>query len=137
MGSSLMFKARKLDHEVKFIKPDWAYSYTEDDLKMREHKSIESGYWWIELGGDKEKIIDDAEDIHDELLRVIYGIWNHIKNTPGLDVYDAVMKKVNPTHSHSVGVSGSIGQKFVVRYNVVGSYLKEYGLSPYKIIPEG
>lgn len=51
-----------------------------------------------------------------------------IKNTPGLDVYDAVMKKVNPTHSHSVGVSGSIGQKFVVRYNVVGSYLKEYGL---------
>ena len=96
MGSSLMFKARKLDHEVKFIKPDWAYSYTEDDLKMREHKSIESGYWWIELGGDKEKIIDDAEDIHDELLRVIYGIWDHIKNTPGHNAENYDLEWVSP-----------------------------------------
>ena len=96
MGSSLMFKAKKLDHEVKFIKPDWAYSYTEDDLKMREHKSIESGYWWIELGGDKEKIIDDAEDIHDELLRVIYGIWDHIKNTPGHNAENYDLEWVSP-----------------------------------------
>ena len=96
MGSSLMFKAKKLDHEVKFIKPDWAYSYTEDDLKMREHKSIESGYWWIELGGDKEKIIDDAEDIHDELLRVIYGIWDHIKNTLGHNAENYDLEWVSP-----------------------------------------
>ena len=96
MGSSLMFKARKLDHEVKFIKPDWAYSYTEDNLKMREHKSIESGYWWIELGGDKEKIIDDAEDIHDELLRVIYGIWDHIKNTLGHNAENYDLEWVSP-----------------------------------------
>ncbi len=80
MGSSIMFQAEELDHPVKFIKPDWAYSYSEEDLANRDHSSIKSGYWWIELGGDREKIIEDAEEIHSELRKVLYGIWDHIKN---------------------------------------------------------
>lgn len=80
MGSSLMFKAKKLDHKVEFKKPFWANTYTEDDLIHRDHSNFDFGYWWIELGGDKLNTIDDAEEIRDELLKSVYGIWDHIKN---------------------------------------------------------
>ncbi|MDY6073079.1 MAG: FAD-dependent oxidoreductase [Eubacteriales bacterium] len=80
MGSSLMFKARDVGQPVPFIKPKWANTYTEHDLRKRIHEDITSGYWWIELGGDKYNTIDDAEIIRDELLKAIYGVWDHIKN---------------------------------------------------------
>lgn len=96
MGSSLMFKAKKLDHKVSFIKPEWAHSYTEEDLRMRSHESVESGYWWIELGGDQLRIIEDAEDIQLELMKVIYGIWDHIKNSPGHDADNLDLEWVSP-----------------------------------------
>lgn len=90
LGNSLMFKSINTGVPVKFIKPHWANTYTEEDLKFRGHydgakfwKSkygIDSGYWWIELGGGELNIIDDGEEIRDELLKVLYGVWDHIKN---------------------------------------------------------
>ncbi len=88
MGNSLMFKTIDMGHPVPFQKPEWAYEYQEEDLIYRGHGShgpekdhfdIESGYWWIELGGT-ENTIDDAEQIRDELLKTLYGVWDHIKN---------------------------------------------------------
>lgn len=111
MGNTLMFCARDMGHPVKFIKPDWAYDFTEDDFDYRHHGDItvyhgaddvvvlnpndsyedhadelvekydvQSGYWWIELGGDYDDIIKEAEDIRYELYCIIYGVWDHIKN---------------------------------------------------------
>jgi hypothetical protein len=80
MGSSLLFKAMDVGRPVVFRKPPWANTYTEDDLKLRNHQHVTSGYWWIELGGMELNIIDDAEEIRDELLKALYGIWDHIKN---------------------------------------------------------
>lgn len=90
MGNTLMFTTMDMGHPVPFHKPDWAYTYTEEDLKYRKHcdgeaiwrakAGIDSGYWWIELGGWKNDIIFDGEDIRDELLKVLYGVWDHIKN---------------------------------------------------------
>ena len=90
MGNTLMFTTMDMGHPVPFHKPDWAYTYTEEDLKHRKHcdgeaiwrakAGIDSGYWWIELGGWKNDIIADGEDIRDELLKVLYGVWDHIKN---------------------------------------------------------
>lgn len=79
-GCSLLFTARDMGHPVPFEQPEWAYTYTEEDLKNRNHSDITSGYWWIELGGDKLHTIDDAEAIRDELMKALYGIWGHIKN---------------------------------------------------------
>lgn len=91
MGNSLMFKAVDMGHPVPFKKPEWAHEYTEADLRFRDHGNhnqhrenvnnygIESGYWWIELGGTQDTIAD-AEEIRDELLKVVYGVWDHIKN---------------------------------------------------------
>ncbi|NJP40714.1 FAD-dependent oxidoreductase [Oscillospiraceae bacterium HV4-5-C5C] len=81
MGSSLLFKAKDLGQPVPFICPSWAYHFTEDDLKNRGHSELTSGYWWIELGGQTEHIIHDAEAIRDELLKTLFGVWDHIKNS--------------------------------------------------------
>lgn len=80
MGNSLMFKARDMGHPVTFIRPFWADQYTEEDMKNRSHKEISSGYWWIELGGGTQDVIADGEEIRDELLKAMYGVWDHIKN---------------------------------------------------------
>lgn len=80
MGSSLLFYAKDMGHPVPFIKPFWANTYTERDLRYREHSDIRSGYWWIELGGGNYNTITDAETIRDELLQAVYGVWDHIKN---------------------------------------------------------
>lgn len=90
MGNSLMFKARDMGEYVPFIKPDFANTYTEHDLRNRVHKDISSGYWWIELGGGKFDTISDAEALREELLKAVYGMWDHIKNggDHGADNYE-------------------------------------------------
>jgi len=35
---------------------------------------------WIELGGGRYNTIADAETLRDELLKAVYGVWDHIKN---------------------------------------------------------
>lgn len=80
MGNSLMFYAVDTGAPIKYVKPDWAYTYTEEDLKCRPHTKLRSGYWWIELGGKTLHTIYDAEELRDELMKTVYGIWDHIKN---------------------------------------------------------
>jgi len=41
---------------------------------------VDYGYWWIELTGEKADIIEEYEDIRDELIKCVYGVWDHIKN---------------------------------------------------------
>lgn len=88
MGNTIMFCARNTGHPVKFKKPFWAYTVTDEDLKERghshlvtqmEHYGIDSGFWWLELGGTQD-VIKDGESIRDELLKYLYGVWDHIKN---------------------------------------------------------
>ncbi len=80
LGSSLMFMARDMGRPMPFIKPDWAYSYPSDEsLQHREHGYYRYGYWWIEWGGQIDTIKDN-EAIKDELLKILYGVWDHIKN---------------------------------------------------------
>lgn len=64
--------------DVVVLKPDEDYEDHADQLV--EKYDVESGYWWIELGGDWDDIIKSAEDIRYELYKTIYGVWDHIKN---------------------------------------------------------
>ena len=80
MGNSLMFYATDVGEPIKFTKPDWAYTYTEKDLNARPHDDVSSGYWWIELGGKDLHTIYDSEELRDELMKTVYGVWDHIKN---------------------------------------------------------
>ncbi|MGF1735480.1 FAD-dependent oxidoreductase [Photobacterium satsumensis] len=80
MGNTLMFESKDMGYPVPFKKPRWANTYTEDDLNDRSHRDITAGYWWIELGGTDLNTTRDGEVIRDELLKAVYGIWDHIKN---------------------------------------------------------
>ena len=90
MGNTIMFTTVDMGRKIEFHKPSWAYTYTEEDLKYRKHlpgeaiwrakAGLDSGYWWIELGGRGRDIISEGENIRDELLKVLYGVWDHIKN---------------------------------------------------------
>ena len=80
MGNSLLFQARKHDTPMPFRPPAWARKFTEEDFKHRSIRSWEFGYWWIEWGGELDTIKDNRRIRH-ELLRILMGVWNHIKNS--------------------------------------------------------
>ncbi len=80
MGSSLLFFARKHERAMPFAPPPWARKFTEEDFKHRPIRSWEYGYWWIEWGGDLDTIADQRRIRH-ELLRILLGVWDHIKNS--------------------------------------------------------
>jgi hypothetical protein len=77
---TLMFSARDVGHPVPFTPPPWARRYPHDDaLPFRPHPFVGSGYWWIEYGGTLDPI-RDAELIRDELVAIVLGVWDHLKN---------------------------------------------------------
>lgn len=79
MGNSCLFQIRETDRPQKFIKPEWAYTFpSDDDIPFREH-DIGTNYWWIELGGTQDSI-HDTDELRHELLRIAFGVWDHVKN---------------------------------------------------------
>lgn len=80
LGSSILFTSRKHDRPMPFKPPQWARKITDAQLRMRTIKSWEYGYWWIEWGGNFDTI-QDNERIRFELLSIVMGIWDHIKNS--------------------------------------------------------
>lgn len=105
MGNTILMKAVREDHPVKFTPPSFAKHLTEEQLRYRVHSkamkvdssmapdpkewlrlsafscaAVDYGYWWLELMGDGEDIIPDFETIRDDLIAYAYGIWDHIKN---------------------------------------------------------
>ena len=82
MGSSCLIEARQTDRPCPFIAPDWAYVYPDDEsMYLKNHDIIGTGvnFWWIELGGEQDTI-RDAQAINEELIKVAYGVWDHLKN---------------------------------------------------------
>ncbi len=86
MGQTLMFSVKDCGKPVRFIAPEWANEYLSCDdlpqgLKGHGHGWFNGkvGYWWIELGG-KNDTIHENEYLRDELLKVVYGVWDHLKN---------------------------------------------------------
>lgn len=81
MGMSCLIQARETEEPQSFIPPVWANKYlTDDDLPYRDHNmESKNNFWWIELGGEQDSI-HDTEMIRDELLKVAFGVWDHVKN---------------------------------------------------------
>jgi len=82
MGMTCLFQAREYSSPQPFVPPDWAYRFDSCDqipYGLRGHRWPYMGYWWIELGGEHHTIYD-TEILRDELLKIVYGVWDHIKN---------------------------------------------------------
>ncbi len=90
LGSTLLFQARKHPRPMPFVAPPWVRTFKADDFKYRpfgkpgSDLGLEYGYWWIEWGGELDTLKDN-ERIRDELLAIMLGVWNYIKNDSGLD----------------------------------------------------
>jgi hypothetical protein len=80
LGSSILFTSRLYHNPMPFTAPSWARKITKEQLKHRPITSWEYGYWWIEWGGDHE-VIADNERIRFELLSIVMGVWDYIKNS--------------------------------------------------------
>ncbi len=79
MGMSCLFQIRETDHKTEFTPPEWAYTFeTDDDLPEAVH-DCEDNFWWIETGGEGD-CIHDTDKCRDELLKIVYGVWDHMKN---------------------------------------------------------
>ena len=79
MGMSCLFQIRETDHKVEFTPPSWAYKYeTDADLPYKDHDRG-NNFWWIEIGGEWD-CIHDTDKCRDELLKICYGVWDHMKN---------------------------------------------------------
>ncbi|HOC67550.1 MAG TPA: FAD-dependent oxidoreductase [Candidatus Hydrogenedentes bacterium] len=80
MGSSILFTSRDYGYPIPFTPPRWAQKITSDQLRLRKTHSWEYGYWWIEWGGQLDAIRDN-EKIRFELLSIVMGVWDYIKNS--------------------------------------------------------
>jgi len=79
MGMSCLFQIRETDHKVSFTPPSWAYVYENDEeLPCASHDTV-TNFWWIEVGGEWD-CIHDTDKCRDELLKICYGVWDHMKN---------------------------------------------------------
>ena len=79
MGMTLAFAARRHETPQPFTPPAWARRFDRCEDLPGEHGWWQLGYWWVELGGLHEAVYD-TERVRDELLAVVYGVWDHIKN---------------------------------------------------------
>ncbi len=82
MGSSILFTGKKYDTPMPFYAPKWAVKIKPEHLTYRKinPESLDYGYWWIELGGNEDAIANN-EKLRFELLAIVMGIWDYIKNS--------------------------------------------------------
>lgn len=82
LGHSLYFYTKDTGQPVRFVPPKFALT---DITKIPRYKKFSlkdqgCNLWWLEYGGRLDTI-HDTEDIKWELWKVVYGVWNYIKNS--------------------------------------------------------
>ncbi|MFT3936194.1 MAG: FAD-dependent oxidoreductase [Chitinophagaceae bacterium] len=82
LGHSLYFYSKDTGKPVKFVPPSFALDDITKIPKFRSFNSQEFGcrLWWIEFGGRLDTV-HDTEKIKWELWKIVYGVWNYIKNS--------------------------------------------------------
>ncbi len=83
LGHTIYFYTKDTGKPVKYIAPSYALK---DIKQIPRYKSIESGmtgcnFWWFEYGGRFEDTVKASEEIKWELWKVVYGVWDYIKNS--------------------------------------------------------
>jgi hypothetical protein len=83
LGHSIYFYSKDVGKPVKFVPPSFALSDVEGAIpRFRSFNATEDGckLWWLEWGGRLDTI-HETETIKWELWKVVYGVWNYIKNS--------------------------------------------------------
>jgi hypothetical protein len=82
LGHSLYFYSKDTGKPVRFVAPSFANKELSKLPRFKTFNLREEGcrLWWVEYGGRSDTIVN-SEDIKWELWRIIYGIWDHVKNS--------------------------------------------------------
>ncbi|MBE34143.1 MAG: FAD-binding dehydrogenase [Opitutaceae bacterium] len=82
LGHSIYFYSRNEGKPVRYVPPSFALDDITKIPRFRDLKAHHSGcwLWWIEYGGRLDTI-HETETIKWELWKVVYGVWNYIKNS--------------------------------------------------------
>lgn len=82
LGHSLYFYTKDTGIPVSFIPPAFALKEISQIPRFKQFKANEHGckLWWVEYGGRLDTV-HDTETIKWELWKIIYGVWNYIKNS--------------------------------------------------------
>lgn len=86
LGHSIFFYMKDTGKPVAYTAPDFALKEVETAIpKLMKPEYFSTShhgckYWWLEYGGRMDTI-HDTEAIKYELWKVIYGIWDYIKNS--------------------------------------------------------
>lgn len=86
LGHSIFFYTKECKEPVEFHAPDFAIKDAEQYIPKLNNpnyfniKQHGCKYWWLEYGGRLDTI-GDTEKIKFELWKVVYGVWDYIKNS--------------------------------------------------------
>ncbi|MEO1382220.1 MAG: FAD-dependent oxidoreductase [Bacteroidota bacterium] len=82
LGHSIYFYSKDTGRPVDFIAPSFALKDAGELPRLRNYKLQDHGcrLWWVEFGGRMDTI-RQSETIKWELWKVVYGIWDYVKNS--------------------------------------------------------
>ncbi|MCK5464697.1 MAG: FAD-dependent oxidoreductase, partial [Bacteroidales bacterium] len=82
LGHTLYFYSKDVGQPVKYIPPSFALKEFDRIPKIRSIKTGDQGayFWWLEYGGRLDTV-HQTEEIKWELWKIVYGIWDYIKNS--------------------------------------------------------
>jgi hypothetical protein len=82
LGHSMYFSTKDVGVPVKFTPPSWALKDITKIPRYRQFNTNMQGcnFWWIEYGGRLDTV-HQTEEIKWELWKVVYGVWDYIKNS--------------------------------------------------------
>ncbi|MGZ0014795.1 FAD-dependent oxidoreductase [Yeosuana sp. AK3] len=82
LGHSLYFYTKEMDRPIAYTAPSFAIKNADELPRIKNYQLGDHGckLWWVEYGGRLDTI-HDSENIKFELWKVVYGIWDYIKNS--------------------------------------------------------
>ncbi len=82
LGHSIYFYSKDIGEPVKFVPPSYALDDITQIPRFRSFNTAIDGcrLWWIEYGGRLDTV-HETETIKWQLWKVVYGVWNYIKNS--------------------------------------------------------
>ncbi|WNJ16570.1 FAD-dependent oxidoreductase [Pontibacter sp. G13] len=89
LGHSMYFYSKSAGTPVRYIPPSYALKDITEIPRYKLISKTDMGcrFWWFEYGG-RTDTIHQTEEIKYELWKVIYGVWDYIKNSGEFDDVD-------------------------------------------------
>lgn len=82
LGHSLYFYTKNIGRPVSYTAPSFAIKNAGELHRIKNYQLTKHGpwLWWVEYGGRLDTV-HQSEEIKFELWKVVYGIWDHVKNS--------------------------------------------------------